>query len=139
MGIVAVLIGIVFEVESHWLTNGERTAGKAALAQVEELEKLINCGCDRFAEVNKQAKASVAVADQKAWTIRDRAVFVTLSIYLGELEMAHDDVLLDMQVKRFVQERHLPLHSNPDLEAQSQAIQLQIYSMCRTTLHKFLD
>ncbi|MGB6726374.1 MAG: hypothetical protein WBE74_10760 [Terracidiphilus sp.] len=66
LGISILLLGAVFAVEWYWLTSGERRAGRVALPQIEELEKLVDCNCDQFSTVEIQAKAAVEDANRRA-------------------------------------------------------------------------
>jgi hypothetical protein len=80
-GVLVLVLGIIFAVEWYWLTNGERKAGRAALAKVEELEQLEKNSGDGFDAMNRQAKTSTAVAEQSAWTLRDRRTAGLLEFY----------------------------------------------------------
>jgi hypothetical protein len=139
LGVLVVLIGIVCVVERYWLTNGERTSGKAALKQVEELEKLIDCNCDRFAEVDSAAKTAVEVAEKSERTLRDGSVVAYLSVYLMEVEQLQTKDLREAELKLFMQQRHLQWHSDQKLENEGRSLQSQIFSELRSALHKELD
>lgn len=139
LGALIVLIAIVFLIERYWLTDGERRAGRAALAQVEELQDLIDCNCNRFATVDDGAKTAVELADEKKWTLRDRIVAFDLSFYLMEVEEKQAQDLREAKLRVFMQQRHLQWHSDPKLEAKSRSLQFQIFSDLRSALHKELD
>jgi hypothetical protein len=139
LGVLVILIGVAYEIESHWLTSGERKAGRVALAQIEELEKLETGGNQGFEVVDARAKASVAVAEQKAWTLRDGYVNQFLVVYLGQIEMNHESAQREAQAKQFVMQKNLPWHSSPTSEANDRALKLQMYSIFRSELHTLLD
>jgi hypothetical protein len=139
LGILASVIVIVAVVESHWLTAGERKTGRAALAQVDELRGLIDCKCERFIEVDKKAKESVAVAVQRAWTKRDHWTSFELSFYLGQVETIPKDDLREDQVKQVIEQRHLPLHSDPAFEAEVRDSRIRYLELLSSILHKVLD
>ena len=139
LGALVILIGVAYEIESHWLTSGERKAGRVALAQIEELEKLQTGGNQGFEEVDARAKASVAVAEQKAWTLRDEDIHQFLMIYLDQVEMNHESAQREAQAKQFATQRNLPWHSSSASEANDRALKLQLYSFYRSGLHKLLD
>jgi hypothetical protein len=139
VGILVFLLVIVFEVERYWLTVGERSAGRAALAQIEELEKLVDCNCDRFSTIETQASAAVEVAEQKAWTLRDHSVAIELSFYLMEIEHIHTDGIREAQLKAFMQQKHLEWHSDSKFEEERRSLYFQIFGRSRSALHKELD
>jgi hypothetical protein len=138
-GSLAVLLVIIYVIESHWLTHGERGAGRTALAQVEELEKLLDCNCGRFAEMDKEAKTAIDFAKQKAWTLRDRRTALYLSFYLLEVEQYQTDDLREAQLKSFVLQRHLQWHSRPGSEQEDHRLRLEIFNEFRLELHKQLE
>jgi hypothetical protein len=138
-GVLVLLLGIAFAVEWYWLTSGERKAGRAALAKVEELEQLDKNAGGGFDEMNRQAKASTAVAEQKAQTLRDRRAAGLLEIYRWELESEHENRVRELEARAIVAERHLQWHSNPKLEQELRNSEAQIYGSMRLMLHKELD
>jgi hypothetical protein len=139
LGVLVVLIGVAYEIEIRWLTSGERKAGRVALAQIEELEKLQTGGNQGFEEVDARAKSSVAVAEQKAWTLRDGYIHQFLMGYLEQVEMNHEFAQHEAQAKQFAMQRNLPWHSSPASEANDRALKLQMYSFYRSGLHTLLD
>ena len=90
-GILVLLLAVVFAVEWYWLTSGERKAGRTALAKIEELEQLEWNASDGFDAMDSQVKASVTVAEQTAWTLRDRNASGMLELYRRELETEHEN------------------------------------------------
>ena len=138
-GSLAVLLAIAYVIESHWLTYGERGAGRTALTQIEELEKLIDCNCDQFVVVDGKAHSVLTLATQKAWTIRDHSVAFELWFYLTEVEQKQEGDLREAQAKAIVEQRHLQWHSNPELEQRDRSLRLELFSTFRLELHKELD
>jgi hypothetical protein len=138
-GVLVLLLGVAFAIEWYWMTSGERTAGRAALAKIEELERFEGNKNDGFDEANRQAKNLTIVADQKAWTLRDRNTAGLLEFYRWELESDHESRVREMEVKTLAAENHLELHSNPDLEKKLRDTQEQIHNSMRSSLHKELD
>ena len=138
-GILVLLLGIVFVVERFWITNGELSSGRAALAQIEELEKLVDCNCDRFSTADSKARAAVEVAEKKAWTLRDHGVAFELSFYLSEIEERQTQDLREAQAKLFMQQKQLQWHSNPQFDEDWRSSYFRIFNMFRSALHKELD
>jgi len=138
-GSLVVLVAIAYVIESHWLTNGERSAGRTALTQTEELEKLIDCNCVQFSVVDGKAKSALDVGNQRAWTIRDHSVAFGLWYYLTEVEQQQENDLREAQAKAILQQRHLQWHSRPGSEQEDRRLRLEIFSECRSVLHKELD
>jgi len=138
-GILVLVLGNVYLVERYWLTGDERKAGRTAMVQVEELEQVENNASDRFDDADKLAKAAITVAQQKAWTLRDRWVAGELEFYRWKLEQAHDDEVREKQLRSFSIQRHLEWRTDPDLEKKMRDSDSRIFSMMRSELHKELD
>jgi hypothetical protein len=139
LGVLVVVVGIFAGVELHWLTSGERSAGRAALAKIEAPEQLEKDASDGFDAMDGQAKASVTLAQQTAWTLRDRRTSKELEFYRNELETVHRDKIRELQVQSFVIQRHLELHANPEFDQKSQDLNSQIFNAISSLLHKELD
>jgi len=138
-GILILLLGAGYAVECYWLTSGEREAGKAALAKIEELEQLETNSSDGFDAMNRQAKASVAIAEQKAWTLRDKRAVGLLHLYRWELETDHENRVREVESRAFVAKKHLTWPSHQHFESQIRESQIQIYRLMSSVLHKELD
>ena len=138
-GVLVLLLAVVFAVEWDWLTSGERKAGRTALAEIEELEKLEWDAGDGFDVMDSQAKVSVAVAEQKAWTLRDQNTSAMLELYLGELQIEHENRIRESRLRLIAIERHQNWPSNPELEKEHRDSQAQVFSSMRSYLHKQLD
>ncbi len=140
-GSLAVLIWIVYVIESAgWLDSRRKgTPEEPALAQIVELEKLIDCNCDQFVVVDGKAHSVLTVATQKAWTLRDHSVAFELWFYLTEVEQKQEGDLREAQAKAIVQQRHLQWHSNPELEQKDRSLRRELFSTFRLELHKELD
>ena len=139
LGLVLALLFGFYEVEVHWLTSGEKQAGRTALAQVEKLEALRYCKCEQFAVANGEAKKAVQGSRGKAWTLRDRSLAEWLEFYRWQIETENADDLRDAQVAEFVAQRHLPLHLNPQFEEKHRALVKEEFRLIRSSLHKELD
>jgi hypothetical protein len=139
LGLLLVLLFVSYEVELHWLTSGERQAGKVALAQVEKLEALRYCRCEQFAVANKEAKNAVQDARSKAWTLRDHGLVDLLELYRWQIETENVRDLREAEYVEFVARRHLQLHMNPQFEGKHRELQNEMFRMIRGTLHQLLD
>src|SRR6266567_3619385 len=111
-GVLVLLLAVVFAVEWYWLTSGECNAGRTALAKIEELEQLERNSSGNFDATNGQAKALVTVAEQRAWTLRDRRTSSLLEVYRWELEMDHESWVREMEIRVIRAERHEKWPSN---------------------------
>jgi hypothetical protein len=138
-GILVLILAVVFSVEWYWLTTAERIAGKAALVQIEKLEQLERDASDGFDSADQQAKASVVVAEQKAWTLRDRRTAEMLELYRWELETGHEYRIRESQLRLIATQRRRSWFSNPELERNLRDSQEQVFSSMRSFLHKELD
>jgi hypothetical protein len=141
-GVLVLLLAVVFAVEWFWLTSEERKAGRTALAEIEGMEQLERNRTGNFDAMNSKAKALVRVADQKAWTLRDRRTSNLLEIYRWGLETEHEDRLRESQIRQIEKEKHLELpadHEYRELEEESRASQAQVLNSWRSLLHKELD
>jgi hypothetical protein len=136
---LVLLLGAAFAVEWYWLTGGEREAGKAALTKIEALEQLEKNANDGFDAMDSQAKASVALARQKAWTLRDRRTLEELEFYRWELETVHDRRIRELELRSIVIQRHLEWHENPELEQKSREADDRTLNWIRSLLHRELD
>jgi len=139
LSVLIVLSVIVFLIERNWLTNGERKVAKVGLAQVEQLESLLGCNCERFETVDKQAKATVEISNQKAWTLLDHAIASVLSLYLEQVELVQRQDSRETAMKLFVKQRHLEWYSDPKLNKESHESQVGIFKEFSSALHKKLD
>ena len=103
VGLGIVYLGVVawFAVDRYWLTPGERSAGRAALVQIDELQNFGSDGIEDFAVRARQAKEKLEAAQQAAWTMRDKAVATGLTAYLS-LTLIDQE----MQRRQSIQPRH---------------------------------
>ncbi|MGA7242355.1 MAG: hypothetical protein WBX19_04190 [Terracidiphilus sp.] len=104
------------------------------MAKIEELEQLEWNASDGFDAMDSQVKASVTVAEQTAWTLRDRNASGMLELYRRELETEHEN-----RIRMIAIERHQNWPSNPELEKKYRDSQVQVFSSMRSYLHKQLD
>ena len=141
-GVLVLLLTVAFVLEWYWLTSGERKTGRTALAKIEELEQLERNSSGEFDAMNSQAKAMVRVADQNAWTLRDRRAVNALEIYRWELETEHQGRLLELQIRQIEKERNLESPADQrfrEFREKVRASQAQVLSGSRSLVHKELD
>jgi hypothetical protein len=139
LSLLLVLLFVSYEIEIHWLTNGERQAGKVALAQVEKLEALSYCRCEQFAAANGEAKKAVEGAREKVRTLRDRGLAEWLEFYRWQVETENAHDLREAQVAEFVAQRHQTLHLDPQFEEKRRASVTEEFRLIRSILHQLLD
>ena len=89
--------------------------------------------------MNDQAKASVAIAAQKAWTLRDRRMSNELEFYRWELETNHEARIRALQLQSIAIEKHLKWRYSPELEQKMRDTDSQFLNSVRSLLHKELD
>jgi hypothetical protein len=89
-----VAIGIVVSgyfvwtaVEEHWISPGERKAGREALVQIDALRKIDPEKDEDFGLGVQQAKQKIETAKEAAWTTRDTFLTLDLSMYLLAAEV----------------------------------------------------
>jgi hypothetical protein len=139
LGSAAVLLLLVYEVESHWLTKGEREAGRVALERAEKLESLCYCRCEQFAATNEEAKKAIEDARSKAWTLRDRGLVDWLELYRWDVDMENGADMREARITKFQVERHLQLHPDPESEEKLRALSSEEHRILRDELRKMLD
>jgi hypothetical protein len=133
--LVIVGVGVVawVAISRHWITNAERNAGKAALAQIDALQRFDEMSDAEYEEGALQAKGKIAAAEQAAWTVKDRWVFINLEMCF---------VLTDAEKsnRRWIQGSKF--HRDPDRERKDRE-SLQESEILRNSLrqglHRALD
>jgi hypothetical protein len=135
VGLAIVGVGVVawVAISSHWITNAERNAGKAALAQVDALQRFDEMSDAEYEEGALQAKGKIAAAEQAAWTFKDRWVYINLEMCF---------VLTDAEKsnRRWIKEARF--HRDPDREGKDrESVQKSeiLRNSLRQGLHKALD
>jgi hypothetical protein len=103
LGILVVVLGIAFVIETHWTTAGERKVANDALAKIDAMQNLVQANGNDFETRDQQAKQIVEAADRAAWTIRDRQVAFLLSFYLSNIEQTRRDI----EIRAMMQERKI--------------------------------
>jgi hypothetical protein len=85
--VTLVLVAVVwYEAQMHWLTPGERKAGKAVLAQIDSLQNLELTSRKDFEARESGLQEKLNEAGRAAWTFRDHAVFTELYFYVYATE-----------------------------------------------------
>jgi apolipoprotein N-acyltransferase len=134
-GVLVVGFVSLYEIERHWLTPGERSAAKVALAQIDGLQDFASLSDEDFNAREKQAEAKVEDAKQAAVTERDDWVAFELSFYL-------DDTQSDQREIRdavFMWERHLPASGlTTEFGKKLNLTGTELRSLTRVELHSVL-
>jgi hypothetical protein len=136
LAVVVVVLIAWIAVERYWLTPAERTAGRAALAQIDKLQDFGAISNGDFEARVKQMRAQVDAADRAAWTTRDKGVARTLGIYLDMTQIDQEDA----QRQQVLRQSHFPISFKDeefadDMVASGERVRLQI----RYMLHGALD
>jgi hypothetical protein len=87
-GILVVVLGVTFAIEVRWLTSGERKVARAAMAEIDAMQNLVQASSGDFEEKDKHAKQMVEAADRTAKTIRDGRAASSVAFYLLQTEDA---------------------------------------------------
>jgi hypothetical protein len=80
-GLVLVGVLALSVIQKRWLTRGERSAARAALVQIDELENLVQSSDQDFSAKARAVQKSIDLADDAAWTVRDRQIVAELMGY----------------------------------------------------------
>lgn len=132
IGVVLIVFGIRYEVEVHWLTDGERLAARIALQRIDAFPNVDSISDEEFNTLNDEVDSAVEAAGVAARTSKDQMIAARLiicsmgigshrfamikqrMIQQGELHQAPNDRELDDPGKRFadtvVQQSCLQLH-----------------------------
>ena len=86
------------QIQSKWLTPSERKAGRAALVEVDALQKSAEMSDEEYGAAYKRAEAKVDAADKAAWTGKDRSIAVLLSIDLMSIDWQRMDRKMILQM-----------------------------------------
>jgi hypothetical protein len=96
---LVLVTGVLYETELHWLTPGERKAGKAVLAQIDSLQNLELISRKDFEARESGLQEKLNKAHQAAWTLRDEAVSSELYFYLYVTERERAEVWKQNQIQ----------------------------------------
>jgi hypothetical protein len=90
---VVICVSVSWEtLDQTWITPPERVAAKAALQQIEMLQKVSE---QDFGSSERKASEAVDVAEKAAWTTRDLKLATTLSGYLDIYRIHQDGAKLE--------------------------------------------
>ncbi|MGA2635999.1 MAG: hypothetical protein ABSF16_17325 [Terracidiphilus sp.] len=134
-GVIVLVLGIILVVELRWMTSGERKAATVALVEIDGLQNIDSLSEDDANAGLKRANEKLGLASQASWTIRDKSVVLSLSMYLWEIEHKRED-------KKFIDNaiRNNPSwwNSHPDSLARLKKLE-RSESIFRAELHKELN
>jgi len=92
VGVLVVVSGVLYEVERHWVSPGERRTARAALAQIDAIQNLETISRDDFEARERGLKEKLNAARGAGWTNRDMGVYMILDAYLEGTEQERADV-----------------------------------------------
>jgi hypothetical protein len=123
-------------VEQYWLTPGERTAARAALAQIDRLQEFGDISNEVFEARMNQAREQIDVADGAAWTHRDKGVARALGFYLDLTKIDQEEA----QKLQLLRQTHSPLSfKGEEYEVDAAASGKKARLLLRVELHTALD
>ena len=136
IGVLVVGFVTLYEIERHWLTTGERSAAKAAIAQIDGLQDFASLSDEDFDAREKQAEAKVEDAKHAAVTKRDDWVALELSFYLEETQNDQREI----REALLFWEKHLPTGgSRTEFGKKLDLSGTEMRTLTRMELHKLLD
>jgi len=126
----------LYVVERYWLTPGERSSAKAAMAQIDGLQDFSSLSDEDFDAREKRAEAKVEDAKHAAVTKRDDWIALDLSFYLDETQSDKREI---GEALIFWQ-RHLPGGTaKTELGKKLDLSGTELRTLTRFELHKILD
>jgi hypothetical protein len=87
-----------YVVDESWITPSERSAGRAALAQIDGLQNFDGMSDAEFDAGVLQAGRKVDDAEQAAWTSRDKRIAGVVSFYLSSTKDLRDRIKSDRKL-----------------------------------------
>ena len=136
-GLIVVFAGCLIwaAVEQYWVSLGERTAGRAALAQIDGLQNFASMGDQDFDAHSKTIEKQVAAAAAAAWTTRDQLLALDLSWYFDQTKIDRES----LQRRKMTVEKY-PSISRQDTEFADAMVTLgeTVRLTTRTELHRVL-
>jgi len=118
IGVLVVGFVVLYEVEWHWLTSGERRAAKAALVEIDLLQNARSMNGKEYDLQREKAQLKFNAARDVAQTFRDEETLAALSTYfiwttspwdqarfnLENPGFSTSDADLNTEVKRWISE-----------------------------------
>ena len=136
VGVIVVGSVVMYEIERHWLTTGERNAAIAAIAQIDGLQDFSSLSDEEFDAREKQAEAKVEAAKHAAVTKRDEWLSFNLDVCLNETKSDRDEV----RIALLFWEKHLPVGSSKtEFGKKLDLSGTELRTLSRMELHKELD
>jgi len=87
--------------ERYWISSGVRESGRAAPAQIDELQELsTSCENASFKANAESADREIRIADQKVHTLRDIDVMWQLTDYSWSVQMKHLRICTQSSIDR---------------------------------------
>jgi hypothetical protein len=139
-GIVVCLLvvgfGVLYYVELHWITPGERDACRAVLTQIDALQNLELIGREDFDAREKGLPEKLKTAREASSTSLDQIVYTDLYLYLVATESERREVWMQKQM----QPGDLSITSSDrELNRKAIATEKEKVRFYRLILHKQLD
>jgi hypothetical protein len=136
LGFVIAFLSIWILIERHWLTPGERRAGREALVQVDALQDFKSMSAEEFNKRLHGAEDKINAARLSAWTWRDKSIIALLDSYLQLTDLDREAMQEQMKLER-VRPDIAASRANSSLEGSSLSTSARV--LFRSELHAFLD
>lgn len=127
--------GLLYEVEMHWLTPGERSAAKAALVEIDALQNAETMNGAEFHLAEKKAQQKLQTAKDARRTYRDLEAVAVLSTYLILTTNHWDEARYELDFP--VSSSEIDANRRFDSEHRQSIIEMR--RRLRSVLHKELD
>jgi hypothetical protein len=122
-GIIGVAIAVWYQTDRHWLTPGERNAGRQAFSSIEALQSFGTMNDNEYETRISEARGKVDAAKQAVWTSRDRSIARVLDGYLMLTDMERSDQKLWAELSGSTNQRvKVALSRNPQAAQTSQMV-----------------
>ncbi|MGA2278162.1 MAG: hypothetical protein ABSG00_11190, partial [Terracidiphilus sp.] len=99
VSVLVVGLGVLYFTAWHWLTPGERNAGRAVLTQIDSLQYSELIRREDFEAREKGLSEKLKTAREAAWTLRDNGVYSELFVYLLITERERAEVWKQNQMQ----------------------------------------
>ncbi len=123
-----------YEIDSHWLTKGERDAAKLTLQRTDELQTVVALD-QEYKFQDDRANAALKTAAAVGRTDKDGSIQMKLSTCLAGVETAHFEIL----EQRLILEGKLHPMGNESNGDRSALFLIEIGKRSCSELHKELD
>ena len=134
VGLSVLACAVGYEVEVHWLTQGERVATKAALQEIDALQDAGPLSDEEVEARTQRAEAKVRAAENAATTYLDASVEMKLGFYLVTVKFGRAKT----QQQRWMEKGFIEVMSGRKTD-NVPALARDLMGEYRSALHEALD